>query len=232
MATRNDTLRPLQEDRADLAERVDSQIGVLSPVEVQQRIASARNGAQNDLGELLESCRNYLLLIANLAIKPGLQSKVGASDLVQETLFEAQQIFDRFTGSTQADLQRWMARILENKIGNTLKRYFGTARRNLKLERGWFQDCDGPESAVPVACQGMSPSAICQLNEDLERYHQVLASLPEDQQEVIRLRVDEELRFEAIGQRMNRTAEAARQLYARTIIRIQNLLDTEHDQRR
>ena len=45
-------------------------------------ITAARNGSSNALGQLLESCRQYLLLVANQELNPNIQAKVGASELV------------------------------------------------------------------------------------------------------------------------------------------------------
>ena len=63
-----------------------------------QQLAAAHSGSSAALGEVLESCRNYLLLVADMALKQGSQAKLGASDIVQETFLEAQRIFDRFEG--------------------------------------------------------------------------------------------------------------------------------------
>ena len=52
-------------------------------------LAEARTGSRQALGQILESCRNYLLLIAGKELTSDLQAKGGASDLVQETFLEA-----------------------------------------------------------------------------------------------------------------------------------------------
>jgi DNA-directed RNA polymerase specialized sigma24 family protein len=52
-------------------------------------IESARLGDVNALGQLLESCRDYLLGIASRGVGPDLATKAGASDVVQETLLGA-----------------------------------------------------------------------------------------------------------------------------------------------
>ena len=45
------------------------------------------------MGELFETCRNYLLLVANISVGDDLRAGVAASDLVQETFLEAGEIF-------------------------------------------------------------------------------------------------------------------------------------------
>jgi RNA polymerase sigma-70 factor (ECF subfamily) len=48
-----------------------------------QWLPAARAGSREALGEVLEACRGYLLLLAQEELDPALQAKGGASDLVQ-----------------------------------------------------------------------------------------------------------------------------------------------------
>src|SRR5262245_43210456 len=49
-------------------------------------LAEARGGVCNAAGPLLEAYRPYLLAIANSELPDGLNGKMGASDVVQDTL--------------------------------------------------------------------------------------------------------------------------------------------------
>src|SRR5205823_5326264 len=72
--------------------------------DVAQWLPAARAGSSEALGEILEACRGYLLLLAQEELDPGLQAKGGASDLVQQTFMEAQQDFARFQGDSEGAL--------------------------------------------------------------------------------------------------------------------------------
>ncbi len=85
---------------------------------------AARDGCAESLGQLVDRCRNYLLLVANRGLNPDLRVKVGASDLVQETLLAAQRGFDRFEGSSDAELRLWLRRILLNKMASATEPTF------------------------------------------------------------------------------------------------------------
>jgi len=61
-------------------------------------IPAARAGSRTALGELLESCRHYLLSVGNDELDRRLHAKVGASDVVQETFLDAQRDFEQFRG--------------------------------------------------------------------------------------------------------------------------------------
>ena len=54
------------------------------------RLAAARTGSSEALGQALQACRGYLLLLAERELDPDLRAKGGASDVVQETFLEAQ----------------------------------------------------------------------------------------------------------------------------------------------
>ncbi len=218
-ATRGERAVPSAADSRHQAIPVDSPVFT-------EKFGDAKAGSTEALGELLENCRNYLLLIANVAMKQGLQAKVGASDLVQETFIEAQRIFGRFEGKSEEELLQWLRKILEHKVGNTLKRYYSAASRDVNKELDFQQLSDNVLLTGVVAgnAAGESPSGILINQENQQRYQQILSSLSVEYQEVIRLRVDEDLAFEEIGRRMERSAEAARKLYARAVVRLQNLL--------
>ena len=65
-------------------------------------LPAAQAGSREALGQVLEACRAYLLLIAREELDPALQAKGGASDLVQQTFLEAQRDFARFQGDSRS----------------------------------------------------------------------------------------------------------------------------------
>ena len=82
----------------------------------QTTVESARKGSSSALGTLFEECRKYLLLVANRQLGESIQAKVAASDLVQETFLQAQQVFGRFEGTNREELLAWLKRILDFKL--------------------------------------------------------------------------------------------------------------------
>src|SRR5438477_13045054 len=98
------------------------------------RLAAARAGSSEALGQSLEPFRRYLLTVARQAIGPALKAKGGASDLVQETFLEAQRLFGRFDGASEAQLRAWLRCLLLNKAAKLGRRYSTTAKRRLSRE--------------------------------------------------------------------------------------------------
>src|ERR1700722_2632036 len=98
-----------------------------------QWLPKARAGSSEALGQVLEACRGYLLLIARQELEPALQAKGGASDLVQQTFLEAQRDLACYHGSTPEALLAWMRRLLLNNVAN-FRRDFRRHKRRASRE--------------------------------------------------------------------------------------------------
>jgi DNA-directed RNA polymerase specialized sigma24 family protein len=85
---------------------VADETGQSDPIDSVAKSDDGRLGpGSGDAGQLLEACRQYLLMIANDVIGPELQAKLGPSDLVQDTFLEAQRHIDAFRGQTRGELR-------------------------------------------------------------------------------------------------------------------------------
>lgn len=113
---------------------------------VAQWLCAARAGEREALGQALESCRRYLLLVARGEIDTALQSKASASDLVQETFLDAQRDFAQFQGSTEPELLAWLRQILLHRINKFSRHYRDTAKRQVGRE---VQLHAGSSSEIP-----------------------------------------------------------------------------------
>lgn len=217
--------------REEASQEIGAESGSKRRRDITSLLLNARDGSSEAIGELLEGCRNYLLLIANHTLGKGLRSKVGASDLVQETFVEAHRIFERFTGDSEQELLRWLAKILHFRIGNTFKWYYGAERRNPQKEVDWYS-LYGFASSEAFATVRFSPSAFAARKEQKELYDELLQDLGHEFREVIRLRVEEELPFEEVGRQMDRSEDAARKLFVRAVALLRARLRIQKNGRR
>lgn len=189
------------------------------------RIDSACHGSRSEKGRLLEECRHYLLWIATHALGPGLQAKVGASDVVQETFLEAQKHFSQFHGRTRHDLLAWLRRILTAQVANTCRTYLASEKRALSHEL--------PLSAIRVkkmdqgdvlAQETPSPIDRAIQNELSQAVDQGLRRLKSRLRSAVLMKHQDQLTFQEIGQSLECSAEAARKLYCRGIRQLQREL--------
>lgn len=105
-------------------------------------LGRARDGDDLALGQLLEGYRNYLALLARLGVGRRLQGKVDPDDAVQETFLKAHRDFAVFRGATAAEFTAWLRQILAWTLANLVRRFAGTGKRDLRLERGLADDLD------------------------------------------------------------------------------------------
>jgi RNA polymerase sigma-70 factor (ECF subfamily) len=190
----------------------------------QEVLAAARGGDPDTLGRLLEDCRQYLLLVANEQLEPDLRGKVGASDVVQETFLEAQRDFSTFRGGTEAELLAWLRGILLNTLANFTRQYRDTQRRQLTREVP-LADATHREWYNLLASEADAPIQEALAWEQAQALDRAMGRLPEHYREVLRLRYEERLSFEAIGPRLGRSAEEARNLWARAVEKLQHNLE-------
>jgi RNA polymerase sigma-70 factor (ECF subfamily) len=190
-----------------------------------QLLAAARAGSQEGLGQALETCRRYLLLVAQRNLDPALQAKGGASDLVQETFLEAQRDFAQFQGTTEAELLAWLRQLLLNTLGNFARHYRDTAKRAVGREVALPGE-GSSAGAGGVAGSGPTPSGLAMEQEQAQALQRALLRLPEEYRRAIQLRYQEGKSFEEIGQLLNRSADAARKLWTRAMERLRQEWET------
>jgi RNA polymerase sigma-70 factor (ECF subfamily) len=193
---------------------------------IDQWLPAARAGSQSALGQMLEASRRYLLWIARRELDPELEPKAGASDLVQDTLLEAQRDFGTFHGKSEAELLAWLRRLLLNNLANFARRYRDTAKRCVDCERSL--DTLGPnrEGDGGLVAPTPSPSEQAESKEQQEIVARAIQRLPADYQRVLALWQQEERTFEEIGTLMDRSPNAARMLSVRAIEHLQTELET------
>ncbi|MGD9724415.1 MAG: sigma-70 family RNA polymerase sigma factor [Pirellulales bacterium] len=184
-------------------------------------IQLARNGSRVAFGRLLESCRKYLLFVANESLDSGLRPKGGASDLVQDTFFEAQRDFGRFRGTTERELLAWLKEILAHRLANHARRY-GAQKRD--VDRELPLDAEGAvnQPAWQQALIGPVDAAIDR--DEQARLAAAISRLPEHVREVIEMRTWQRLTFPEIAARLGKTSEAARKQWGRAVRRLQDEL--------
>lgn len=192
-------------------------------------IAAARHGTDSDVGHLLEATRRYLLLVANRSLDAPLQQKVAPSDLVQETFLDAHRDFRRFTGESDGELLGWLCHILMHKAADAGRRFRGTAKRDLKEELPLAASSGCP--AQQVASSDPTPSAVAISCESGQRLHAALARLPAEYRRVIELRSLERLPFVEVGNRLQRSEDAAGKLWFRALQRLKQELAASDDSR-
>jgi RNA polymerase sigma-70 factor (ECF subfamily) len=182
-----------------------------------ERLGSARKGSAAALGQVLDACRGYLLLIARDELDVALRAKGSASDLVQETFIEAQRDFAQFHGAGEGELMAWLRQMLLNNLRDFTRRHQLALKRDVsrELSLNAARTHEGP--AFSLISDATSPSERLMRNEQAENVQHALDRLPEDHRRVLLLRYHDGRSFEEIGALLKRSANAARKLWLRAI---------------
>src|SRR4051812_46185763 len=171
----------------------------------ERRLLQAHQGSVEIRTRLLEEYRSYLLQLARQELDTELRAKVGASDLVQESLVAAYCHFDQFHGDRPEELKGWLKQILLNRLANWRRYYRDTDKRQLDcevpLDPAWQSDVDDNW----LTDNAPSPSAVAIHNEQQRLLQQALARLPEQYRQVLVWRSLEQRSFDEIGGLLGRS---------------------------
>jgi RNA polymerase sigma-70 factor (ECF subfamily) len=187
-------------------------------------LAAARAGSREALGQVLETFRGYLLLVAGRELDAELRAKGGASDLVQDTFLEAQRDFGCFHGNSADELRAWLRRLLLNNVANFTRQYRQRAKRQVSREVPLEAGGSSHERGAGLAADILSPSGQVVAQEQAEALARAMERLPPDYRQVLALRHEQKLTFAQIGEQMQRSANAARMLWLRAVERLQKEL--------
>lgn len=179
---------------------------------IRAALDGARGGAPPDqaaLDRLYGRFAPRLLSYIRLKIGRRLRERLESRDILQATLLKSYQHLGGFRGDDGRALMAWLARIADREIADRAD-FHGRQRRAAAAEVPFD---DQPEIAARVR------SALTQVivDERAGRLEAAIASLPDAHREIILLRKFEDLTFPEIGERLGRSEDACRMLFARAM---------------
>jgi RNA polymerase sigma-70 factor (ECF subfamily) len=175
---------------------------------------------------LLEQLRDRLQLFLTrlLQQQPDLQSRVGASDILQQTLIRANDHFCDFLGTTSAEVLAWLRKIARNELRQEVRKHCLTRKRQVARQFSLHPDELGK---VPViASDAPTPAEELIRREELDLLREGIAALDPDSACIIRLRTDG-MCFGEIGRALGVSEGAATMRYARAIQKLETWLQAQ-----
>lgn len=168
----------------------------------QELVERATDGDRNAFDSLVVRHREDLQRFVASRLGSALEGKVGAEDIVQETLFKAFRSMDAFRWQGERSFSRWLAGIANNFILHLARKHQRSERIGLETE---------------VQAEADSPSQNVRRNERFDRLKESLESLSAEHREVITLTRIQGLSIDDVARRMNRSSKATRQLLWRAL---------------
>ena len=184
---------------------------VNSETDISSWLQRARSGDKAALLQLLDAHRPRLLDRIRLLMGPSARRAADSHDFMHDVLVEALRGNEKMPLESEQALLRWLTAIARNRIRTEL-------RRDRERAFGAFSDSLSPKSG------DQTPSGVAVREESRARLVEALETLPRGYCIVIELRDFEGLSFADIGTRIGRSADAARKLHTRAIIRLGELL--------
>ena len=192
-------------------------------------VVAARSGDELSLGQLLQRYRNYLRILSTGQLDGKLRGRVSPSDIVQETYVEAHRDFVQFRGTSESEFASWLRQILIRNLSRAVEQHILTAKRDVRRERsmanlGRSVNRSSERMQTFLADPGKSPSAAMQDRQRSVEIADMVAQLSDDYREVVVLRNFQQLPFEEIAERMQRSPGAVRMLWLRALTQLRELM--------
>jgi RNA polymerase sigma-70 factor (ECF subfamily) len=196
------------------------------PSEPEGLLDLARAGNGPALGQLLEAYRSYLALLARLHIDRGLQDKVDASDVVQETFLAAHDRFAQFRGTSEHAFLAWLRQILASRLAKVVRHYRGTRRRDVRRERRLMVELEQSSARLDrgFVTPTTSPSQRAIRREQGALLAAALEQLPADYREVLVLHHLQGLSWPEVAGRLGRSLDSVKNLWVRALARLRGVV--------
>lgn len=187
---------------------------------------AASGGDAEALAGLLEPMRVELGRIARRGIPLSLRAKVGASDIVQQTMVDAVRQLDQFRGRTRGQWRAWILVILRNRLAMARRSFLDAERRCVGREVP-LGEPDPARGDLPLELvhPSSSPGAKFARAELEAILLEALGRLPASDRDLVRWHHEERQTFKQIAARLGISADAVRKRWARAMIRLRKALE-------
>lgn len=156
--------------------------------------------------------RDYIRLVYFFA-KKSLSQQEDIDDVVQETFLKAMKAYNNFKFNSEGELKSWLLTICRHVITDM----FRSNKNTISIEQNNIELFD--DSDVEVLLEAKITH-----EEDVEKVTSALKKLKPAEQEIIRLRVNEEMSFDNIATALDSKEPAVKMRFYRAIVKLKESL--------
>jgi RNA polymerase sigma-70 factor (ECF subfamily) len=156
--------------------------------------------------------KDYIRLVYFFA-KKSLSEQEDVDDIVQETFLKAMKAYNKFKFKSEGELKSWLLTICRHLIADM----FNSKKNNLSIDQHnieLFEESDVEELL----------DAQITHEKDIKKVKKRLKNLKPVEQEVIRLRINEEMSFKEIAKALGAKEPAVKMRFYRAIIKLKESL--------
>jgi len=186
----------------------------------QHLVTLAKGGDKPAVEQLCRIYGERVRRIIRLRIDSKLRPKVDSVDVVQDALVLALAGLENFTYKNEGDFLRWLSRIAENKLHDTLDK-FHADKRDIRREipfKKMETNSENGSFGVDGLLQTTTPSVLLSRKEQLDRLERAIDELKPEYREVIFLSRIERLSHEEIAAKLEKSKGAVAMLLSRALV--------------
>jgi len=158
-----------------------------------------------------------------------LRCKLDSVDLVQDAIISVLEDLGDFTYKNEGDFLRWLSRITENRLRDSLDKLHANKRdirKEVRLNNYKLTTEDSFARTVgPI--DSTTPSAIMSKREDLAKLEKAIDVLKPEYRQVIFLTKIEGLSYKEIADRLGKSSEAVRKLVSRAVAALTTVFESD-----
>jgi len=187
-------------------------------------VNKAKDGDSDAFSALYNLYIQRLCVAVRRNLGTQLKKKIEPEDLIQSVWKDCFANMDGFDYQGPDSFYKWLRRRLESKICDKF-RYFKAKKRNVEKEQAIaFDSSTGGGAPMPQAVDP-TPSVVAMTNENHQRLMDILDQLPDAQRQVVVFRIRDNMEFDEIAKKIQRSQGAARQLYNRALSHVNKIWD-------
>lgn len=202
--------------------------------EEERLLKLAASGDSDAMGRLLESHRQRLERSVRVRLDHRVQSRLNASDVIQETCIEAGERLREYLENPGVPFFVWLRYLAHQRLQQLHRHHLGCQIRDANRERSIEQQDSETQLgtgiiAAHLAARFSSASSILQREELCQRLRELLDQLEPVDREILVLRHFEHLTNAECAQILSLSATAASNRYIRALERLRAVIGDDSD---
>jgi RNA polymerase sigma-70 factor (ECF subfamily) len=198
------------------------------PTDTEQLVEKLRVGDRQALTDLFQRHRDRLRRMVELRMDPRLQSRVDASDVLQDAFLDVAARLDSYLKGPELSAFLWLRLVVGERLAICHRRHLGTRMRDAGQEVSLYRDPLPQASSAALASMLLgrltSPSRAALRAERVLQVQEALNELDPLDREVVALRSFEQLSRAETAQVLGISEGAAAQRYIRALKRLKAIL--------
>jgi RNA polymerase sigma-70 factor, ECF subfamily len=200
-----------------------------SPI-TQELLAKVKQGESAAVDQLLARHREPVRRMIDMRLDRAIARRVDASDIAQEVLLEASRRLRDYLRRPDLPFHLWLRHIARDHIIDAHRRHRLAQRRSVDREKA-LQAGSPDDSSIELIAQlidrELTPATAALRKELQKRFQTVLATLDEDDREIILMRHFEQLSNQEIAAALGLTEPAASMRHLRALRKMRESLVKE-----